>query len=175
MTITGADDIPIDLNDALAHQSAGGVRGQRRSVPGRRSGRPPPAPDRHRATVGVDPIYLWEDVAPAIRAALNKAFGFMSRNLGQPAFASEAIAIMQSVPGVSYVNLTHFDSVGEDVSAGAIAKLAKTLGLNTAIGASLARIDPTAAPGSAGRILPAELAILRPELTDTILLTQATS
>ena len=175
VTVAGVDDIPIDLNDALAHNLRAafavngdpfqsvelGVRRLRLIV--------------IAATVSIDTAYLWEDVAPAIRNALLAEFGFMSRALGQPAFASEAIAVMQSAPGVRYVNLIVFDSVGEDATAGDLAHLAQRLTLQPFVGAELARIDPGADPGSANRILPAELAIVTPDITDMIILTQATS
>lgn len=175
VTVAGVDDIPIDLNDALAVnlRAAFAVNGDPfRSVElGVR---------RLRliviaATVSINADYLWEDVAPAIRNALLGEFGFMSRTLGQPAFASEAIAVMQSVPGVLYVNLTVFDSVGEDASAGDLAHLAQRLKPRPFVAAELARIDPGDDPGGAARILPAELAIVTPDITDMIILTQATS
>jgi hypothetical protein len=173
VTVAGADDIPFDPNGALAQNllqafADNGDPFQDVELGARRLRVLVIA-----ATVAIDPAYQWEDVAAAVNDALGSAFSFQARALAQPAFASEAIGVIQGVAGVTWVNLTTFDSVGQDITAGALASLAKKLGLNTAVAAQAARIDPTALPGSPGRILPAELAILRPDITDTILLTRA--
>lgn len=173
VTIAGVDDIPVDAEGALARnlRAAFAVNGdpfQSVELAARRLRLIVVA-----ATVGILDDHLWEDVAPAVRLALLAGFGFTARALGQPAYASEAVAAMQAVTGVSYVDLTVFDSVGEDSSAGALASLARTLTARPFVGAELARVDAGAEPGSAGRILPAELAILTPDIPDTILLRQA--
>jgi hypothetical protein len=128
-----------------------------------------------RAAIGIDADRAWEDVSPVLRATLLAAFSFRARALGQPAFASEALAIMHAVPGVQFANLTTFDSVGEDLTAATLANLAATLRARPAVAVDLARINPVAARGAADRILPAELAILTPDIPDTLLLTQASS
>jgi hypothetical protein len=67
-----------------------------------------------------------------------------------------------------------FDSVGESVTAQQLAALASTLGLNPFVNAELAHVDPTATDPSK-RILPAELAILTPDIPDTLILTEITT
>jgi hypothetical protein len=62
------------------------------------------------ARVRVDAAHTWRLVEPQVRAALIDRLGFARRELGQPAFLSEAIVAAQSVPGV--------DSVEVDVFAG---------------------------------------------------------
>lgn len=56
----------------------------------------------------------WSDVAPRVRGALLDTFGFERRALGQPAALSEAIAAMQGVAGVEYVDVDVFDRVAQD-------------------------------------------------------------
>jgi hypothetical protein len=57
------------------------------------------------AKVRVDPDYEWASVEGAVRAALVYAFGFAQRDLGQDLILSEVISVMQSVPGVDYVDV----------------------------------------------------------------------
>ncbi len=65
------------------------------------------------ARVRLQPAYLWDKVKPQIQQALLDAFGFDRRELGQDVLASEVISIIQSVPGVAYVDLVTFDAVNE--------------------------------------------------------------
>jgi hypothetical protein len=126
------------------------------------------------ARVKILPDYEWESVQPMVRSALLDAYAFDQRDLGQSAFLSEAIGIMQMVEGVSYVNVQFFDAVAEDVSAEQLAGLASTLTLNNFVQANLARVK-TAATLPSQRILPAELAILTPDIPDTLILTEITA
>lgn len=118
--------------------------------------------------------YKWESVEPNIRAALLDTFGFDRRDLGQSAFLGEVISTIQTVEGVSYVNVTTFDSVAEDVTAAQLATLASTLALKNVVEADLAHVDPTQTD-PAKRIAPAELAIVTPDIPDTVILTQITT
>jgi Baseplate J-like protein len=125
------------------------------------------------ARVKVLAQYQWETVEAAVRTALQGAFGFDQRNLGQSAFLSEAISIVQQVEGVSYVDVQIFDAVPEDSTAAQLAGLANTLALNSFVEAGLARVDPTATDPFQ-HIVPAELVILTPEIPDTLILTEVT-
>ncbi|HKM57044.1 MAG TPA: putative baseplate assembly protein, partial [Isosphaeraceae bacterium] len=126
------------------------------------------------AGVNVLPDYQWESVEPNVRAALLGTFGFDQRDLGQSTFLGEVISTMQAVEGVSYVNVTTFDSVAEDVTAAQLAALASTLALNPVVEADLAEVDPTQTDPTK-RIVPAELAIVTPDIPDTVILTQITT
>jgi hypothetical protein len=174
VTIAGAEDIPIDTTSALysnliqALQQFGdpnlpiqvAVRRLKLLV--------------MNARVALLADFQWESVEPQIRTALLNAFGFDQRDLGQSAFLSEAVSVIQNVEGVSYVDFQVFDSVSENVTAAQLAQLANTLGLNNFVEAELARIDPTATD-PAKHILPAELAILTPDIPDMLILTEITS
>jgi hypothetical protein len=123
------------------------------------------------ARVRVLADYQWESVEPKVRAALLAAYSFDRRDLGRSAFLSEAIGIMQAVEGVSYVDVQKFDGVSENITAKQLAALGSTLSLNNFVEADLARVD-LAATDPAKRILPAELAILTPDIPDTLILTE---
>jgi predicted phage baseplate assembly protein len=178
VTIAGAGDIPIDVNSDLyqnlvqaLHQFGDpfqpiivGIRKIKLLV--------------ISAGVQILPDYAWESVEPTIRAALLDLFAFDNRELGQSAFASEAVTIIQNVEGVSYVDAQVFDSVAEDITVKQLASLAGTLQLNPYVTAQLARLDPLSDPintSPARRILPAELVFLTPDIPGTLILTQIAS
>src|SRR5262249_8495854 len=113
------------------------------------------------AAVQILPDYLWESVEAKMRTAMLDRFGFDARDLGQTAFLSEAIAVMQGIEGVAYVDVNIFDSVAEDIDADALAALGTKLGLNQYVLADLARAAPD-------EILPAELVFITPDIPDTL-------
>ncbi|MGH7879872.1 MAG: putative baseplate assembly protein, partial [Candidatus Binataceae bacterium] len=117
--------------------------------------------------------YLWESVEANIRAALLDGFSFDRRELGQSAFLSEAVSLIQGVEGVAYVDVQLFDGVPEDITVEKLAGLAATLGLKPYIEADLAQINTLADPAKpCERIRPAELVFLTPDIPDTLLLTE---
>ena len=59
------------------------------------------------ATLGVDPAYLPDLVAEAVKAALQERFSFALRQFGQPVTAIEVISTMQNVAGVTSVDLDY--------------------------------------------------------------------
>jgi hypothetical protein len=170
VTIAGAGDIPIDANSDLYNNllqsllTCGdphlpvqiGLRRIKLLVVS--------------ARIQMLPDYQWEDVEPRVRDAMLVHFGFDARDLGQSAFLSEAVRVVQEVDGVSYVEAAVFDSVAENVTAETLAGLAGTLTLNPAVTAELATRDPTATDPSQ-RILPAELVFLTPDIPDMLILT----
>lgn len=174
LTVAGADDIPIDKTSDLYQNLVQALH---------RNGDPYQAIQVTvrklkvlviSAGVEVLPDYQWEAVERNVRAALLDAFAFFRRDLGQSAFLGEVISTAQRVEGVSYVNVRAFDAVPEDITADKLAGLATSLTLNDVVEADLARVDP-AATDPARRILPAELAILTPDIPDTLILTQITT
>jgi Baseplate J-like protein len=175
LTIAGAEDIPIDVtsdlygNLVLALQVNGdpyqpfqiAPRGLRVLV--------------ISANVKILADYLWEPVASAVRAALLATFSFDDRNLGQPVFQSEVISAIQAVEGVAYVDLQTFDSVGEDASLDDLSNLADHLGLQDVVQAQFARPNPNPLNYPDDAFLPAEIACLRPDLPDTLILNEVKS
>jgi hypothetical protein len=173
VTVSGVGDIPIDQNSDL----------YRSLVQALHQFGDPFEPIRVAlrrlkvlvisARVKLLPDYLWESIETSVRAALLRAFGFDQRELGQSGFLAEVISTIQTVPGVSYVDMQTFDSVGENVTAKQLASLAATLTLRNVVTADLAQVDTTATD-PAKRILPAEIAILTPNIADTLILTEIT-
>jgi hypothetical protein len=130
------------------------------------------------AKVRVLPDYAWELLEPKIRAALLDAFSFERRELGQDVLLSEVISVIQGIPGVAYVDVDILDSVSETI------QLEKLEDLDTTLTSSVQPrervevkptwIDPYVADPQE-RIRPAQLAILSPEIPDTLLLTELSS
>jgi hypothetical protein len=128
------------------------------------------------AGVRLLPDYLWEKVAPKIRAKLLGTFSFEARELGQDVFLSEIISTMQSVPGVAYVDVDALGGIAERNDDGTVRTP------NQLIEAALSvvtrgapeqrvRVDLPELPGTgSGRIRPAQLAYLVPEVPDTLIL-----
>jgi predicted phage baseplate assembly protein len=123
------------------------------------------------AKVRLQPDFLWEAVAPAVRAALEQRFAFARRDLGQDVTRSEVLSAAQAVRGVDYVDLDLLDTVDEDQvreqlvdpTAGG---LAAGLTLRPRLRANLAH--NAAAPPFA--IVPAELIHLDPREPGTLIL-----
>ncbi|MDQ3803854.1 MAG: putative baseplate assembly protein, partial [Acidobacteriota bacterium] len=169
LTIAGADDIPIapesDLfnNLRLALLKFGDpyqpieieVRALRLLV--------------ISAGVLVHPDHLWEAVEPKIRAALLDRFSFDRRELGQDAHLSEVQGAIQSVPGVVYADVDAFDALDEDLTSADLELLGRRGRPRQRIPARLALVDPYA-PDPAGRIKPAQLALLSPSVPETLIL-----
>jgi Baseplate J-like protein len=120
------------------------------------------------ARIRLHPDYLWESVRPRLEAALFERFGFDQRQLGQNAYAAEAIAAMQAVPGVQYVDLDLFDAVSETIPPHQLDTLGTTLtGVKDRIPALPDRIDPMT-----GQPRPAQLVVLSQSLSTLLMLTE---
>ncbi|MEK6321056.1 MAG: putative baseplate assembly protein [Acidobacteriota bacterium] len=164
LTISGVGDIPIDLTSDLYRNLVAALK---------RFGDPlqplqVEASERVLLVVSAQvkllPDYLWVSVNAKIRAALFDKFGFESRDLGQDVPQSEVLSVIQSVPGVDYIDLDLLDSVNE-------AKLADPnfgakLTLKSRVNADLARMPDN-------DILPAQLVFLSPGAADTLILGEA--
>jgi hypothetical protein len=175
VTIAGAEDSPIDtrsdlFNNLLTSLQTYGDPYQLVQLAIRRIRLIVMA-----ATVALQPEWAWEDVAPNLRTAVLALFAFDVRDLGQTAFQSEAVATMQMVPGVAWLNITTFDSVPESVTAAQLSTLASTLKKRDHIRSEPAYVNTSAAPGSANRIVAAELVFMTPDIPDTLILTQAST
>ncbi|GAC1341916.1 MAG: hypothetical protein NVS4B9_10010 [Ktedonobacteraceae bacterium] len=194
LTIVGADNIPIDTNSDL-YQNLVQALHQLGD---------PNLPLKVEiaevmfivisAGVRLLPDYTLEFVEPNIRSALQTAFGFDNRELGQPVYKSEVLSVIQGVVGVDYVNLEILAGVDEDKIVSALnaiqqnpsnpdpndpneageqdesktAEFLELLGLtgHANIRVSLAQIDKNK------NILPAQLAFLSPDVPDTLIITE---
>ena len=171
VTVAGVDDIPIDATSDLYLSLLASLK---------RFGDPylPIQVERRElsvlvisAKIRIHPDYVWENVKANLKIVLLSTFGFENRELGQNAYAAEAIAAMQAVPGVQYVDLDMFSAIPENASASKLVEdLANELGkqgVRERIPANLDRIDPCTQ-----RPAPAGLIILSPDIPSTLLLTE---
>jgi predicted phage baseplate assembly protein len=154
VTIAGADDVPIEPTSDLFRNLVDALR---------RFG-DPHVPIRLQvrerlalvisANVRIGPDYLWEAVEPRLRTAMLGAFSFDKVELGGDLLLADAIAAIQRIAGVIYVDVDVFDAISEaQILAGFEAPAAVKLGLRHRI-----------------PIAPGQLAYLAPEVPDTLIL-----
>jgi len=180
VTIAGSDDIPIDTGSDL-------YRNLRRALLDLGDPfQPVQLATREllilvlSAGLRIDPDYRWESVVTEVRAKLLDRLGFERRELAQDVTASEVLSVMQSVRGVVYVDLDAFGAVPSTIAdPGAEAGRRPLTPEQTAaeiariVGAAPApRVPALAAQPDAAGILPAQLAVLVPEVPATLILNQ---
>jgi predicted phage baseplate assembly protein len=159
LTIAGADDIPIDVHSDLYRALRLALRRfGSTAMPVRIDARELMLLTIH-ANVRVLPAYDWALVEPRIRATLLDAFGFARRDLGQDVFASEVVRVIHAVRGVEYVDLQALDAMNEGGKF--VSGAEKRPAREDRIVVEVARADPLRA---------AQLAVLSPEVPDTIIL-----
>ncbi len=176
VTIAGVDDIPIETtSDLYRNLDAAAHRFGDPHVPIRLQVRERLALVVS-ANVRIHPDYLWDAVEPKVRAAMLDTFGFERLELGDDVLLSTAIAVMQGVAGVTYVDVDVFDAISESQLLGGFgASTAEKLTLRDRIAIEPARpanARRALSPGfvDASRILPAQLAYLAPDVPDTLIL-----
>jgi predicted phage baseplate assembly protein len=176
VTIAGVDDIPIETaSDLYRNLDTAMHRFGDPYVPIRLQVRERLALVVS-ASVRIHPDYLWDAVEPKIRAAMLDSFGFERLELGDDLLLSTAIAVMQGVAGVTYVDVDIFDAISESQLLGGFgASTAEKLKLRDRIAIEPARTAKARrflSPGvvDASRILPAQLAYLAPDVPDTLIL-----
>jgi predicted phage baseplate assembly protein len=134
------------------------------------------------ASVHIQPGHQWTDVSAAVRAALQSAYSYDARSLGQAVVLSDIVATIQAVPGVDYAIVTGLaPATLSDDPAATVAQLA---GLATTLSAPAVSLAiPLAAPVRVKNgkqlpppwaISPAQVAILTPGVPDSLVLTQIT-
>jgi predicted phage baseplate assembly protein len=127
------------------------------------------------AQVGLAADRAWAEVEPRVRAALLDRFGFERRALAQNAYLSEVVGCVQAVPGVAWVDVDAFDSLGADALEAAFEKDDKKPSPPAGLPRLQQRIQALPARhGADGQPLPAQLACFLPEVPDTLLLQEAT-
>lgn len=128
------------------------------------------------ALVRIDADRQWPVVSAQIRRRLFDYFGFERRAFGQDATKSELTAVIQNVPGVSYVDIEAFDGVST-----LVASATGVLGPITpdAIAERIAdivsqspreRVVARATRNTDGVLRAAELLLLSPDLPDALVL-----
>lgn len=187
VTIAGAADAPIDVSSDLYRNLLQALqRYGDPSLPLRLAVRELLAL-AVSARVGLADGYAWESVEPLLRAALLEAFGFERRALAQDVHLSEIVACMQAVRGVDWVDVDAFGSLDEatllagfgvDGTNGKGQGDGGLLLSRQAAPATVSAIPPRvqvlpARYDSGGRLQPAQLAYLPPNVPDTLLLQEA--
>jgi predicted phage baseplate assembly protein len=132
------------------------------------------------AQVKVLDDYLWDDVAPKIRAALLEQLSFDRHELGETVRLSTVIATIQSIAGIDYVDVDLFDGISEteasdpeilaqklEALAGAATRASQP---RQSLAVELARVEASEAAGL--HVRPAQIAYLNPDLPDTLILTE---
>ncbi|MCU1682716.1 MAG: putative baseplate assembly protein [Amycolatopsis sp.] len=95
-----------------------------------------------RAGVKVLPDYSWDLVQPAVRDAVRTELGFTARGLGEAAYLSRVVSVMQAVEGVDYVDVDLFHGIQGDVSPIDLATIVEKLTVvDTAVPALPARFQ----------------------------------
>src|SRR5262249_5340980 len=140
------------------------------------------------------PGYRWEPVSAAVRERLLDRFGFHARAIAQPALLCEAVAAIQSVRGVDWVDIDSFGAIPETpvdrssqqrrlVTPGEITDPVRQIIFGDWDSNGLddddenpeplqppARIDAGRAEVEGDRIRPARLAFFAPAIPDTLIL-----
>lgn len=184
LTVAGADDIPIAETSDLYRNLVAAL--QRFGDPFQ----PFEVAVRNLmvllvwARVRVSLDYEWETVVPKIRAALLAAFGFERRQLGQDVVKSEVLSVIQSVPGVAYVDLDLLAGIPEDVARDPDRLARRLAALELALRTASAvppekrqpqrRVSARLAKSWGMQILPAQIAYLSPDMPATLSLEEIT-
>jgi len=175
VTIAGAGDIPIDENSDLFRNLSQALR---------KFGDPfQPLKVEVRelmflvlsASIHIQSDYVWEPVVTNVRARLLDRFSYERRDLGQDALVSEVISVIQSVRGVTYVDVDVFGGVAEKIVDGNTRRLQTPQEILSAIRAlqtPAPRVPVNLAEFEDGVIHPAQLAYLTPEVPATLVLNQ---
>ncbi|NVH74231.1 putative baseplate assembly protein [Paraburkholderia sp. JPY432] len=176
VTVAGVSDNPLDPQDALLTSLAASYDAfGDPSMPVRIGVREVIALFIE-ASVTIDADAEWDAVEPLVRARLADTFSFDARQLGQPAYLSEAIAAIQSVPGVAWTEVGVFGGISEgDLSQStlfdaAVAKLAAQRRGAPSVPCLPARAT---GKGSAITLLPAQIVYLLASVPATLVLNLA--
>jgi hypothetical protein len=188
VTIAGADDIPIDPTSDLYRNLLLAIR---------QNGDPyqPFQVDLREllllvisANVKMQADYVWENVVTQVRTKLLDTFNFERRDLGQDVFFSEVISTMQGVPGVEYVDVDLLAAIPEKIADNGTRRLLTPEEITAYVAALVAeraseqnkpdmqkkhpvsRIDVGLAEMDQGTVRPAQLALLSPTVSDTLIL-----
>jgi predicted phage baseplate assembly protein len=174
LTIAGAGDIPISPTDDL-------YRNLRQALHDAGDPYQPVVVEVREllrliisGKVRLHPDYKWEFVEPKIRAALLDRFSFERRDLGQDVVLSEVISTIQSVPGVAYVDVDALEATtaGSEEELKELSQRLAEAGQNPP---NSRIVTDFARYGADGKIEPAQLAFLLPEVPDTLILKEITS
>jgi hypothetical protein len=190
LTIAGANDVAIDPSSDLYRNLLAALRAAGDpDVPLRVQSRELIAAVLS-ATIELAPDQRWETVVQRVRAAVYDAFGFARRALGQPLLLCEVIALIQDVPGVSWMDVDAFGGLPERVTPPEEKRRIITPGELAIAAAKIVEpqddddkasppivpdhLDVGVAGFEDGDFRAAQLAIFTPAVPDTLILNQRT-
>lgn len=127
------------------------------------------------ASIHIQPGYQWTGVSAAVRAALLPAYSYDSRSLGQAVVLSDIVATIQAVPGVDYAIVTGLAVTAlsdPDSTVKALAGLAATLSAQPPPSIAIPLAAPVPGMPPPWPVNPAQVAILTPDVPDSLVLTQ---
>ncbi|MGA5316898.1 putative baseplate assembly protein [Streptomyces pseudogriseolus] len=127
VTVEATDNVPLDAHSLLLDALGSAlIRFGDPALPVRVE-----AGERVRLVLSLGvrtlPDHSRDMVEQAVRAALLHRLGFAAAELARPVFLSSAIAAAQAVPGVDFVDVDVFGSVGDDVDAAGVVRIARDL------------------------------------------------
>jgi len=191
VTIAGADDIPIDPTSDLYSNLLTAIR---------LYGDPhqPFKVDMRElllivisANIRILSDYIWHKVVAQVRRKLLETFSFERRDFGQDVVLSEVISTVQAVPGVAYVDIDVLADIPEKTTDNGKRRLRTPDEMTNAItdlldGFKSKNVRPVlkrkqpwqripvglADVDDSGTLRPARLAILSPDVPDTLILNQ---
>ena len=132
------------------------------------------------AKIRLLPDYRWESVGPMIRTHLLETFSFQQRALAQAVYSSEVLAAIHSVTGVDYVDLNVFSSIAEsEVITDPENEEAQESWLDKLENIAQTEMKTPPPPlievkrgrisrSAQSQLVPAQLAVLSPEVPDTL-------
>lgn len=118
-----------------------------------------------QARIGIAPERSAVLLEPRVRAEFERVFAFGARELGRSAYVAEAVAALQGVPGVVFVDVRRFGATLGTTPADA----AKVTGVAQRVLARLARVEFEAAPPTEV-VRPADLVVAAPGLPGFVVL-----
>ena len=113
VTIAGAGDAPVDIHSDLYRNLLDALQRYGDPVLNIRLDVRELLALTMRASVGLQPDRSWELMEPQVRAALLDRFGFERTELGRSLYRSEAIACIQAISGVAWVDVDVFAGLDE--------------------------------------------------------------
>ncbi|MGW3146140.1 putative baseplate assembly protein [Streptomyces sp. NPDC001177] len=163
VTVAGVDDAGLDPDSAVLTSLLTAFR--RYGDPGV----PAAVAPRTRwnlvfqARIGIDPDRSPTLLEPHVRAEFERVFGFEARELGRSVYLAEAVAALQGVPGVVFVDVRRFGATLGDTVADADA----VTGVAQRVLARPARVEGDPLSQS---VLPADLVTAAPGLPRFVVL-----
>src|SRR5580658_327625 len=127
------------------------------------------------ADVDIDATDVWDVAVAQVGASVVSQFGFDNRQLGQSAVLSQIQALIQSVPGVLYVDVQTFGGIPDRQTVNGVRVLLTPddmAAVALKITGAPHRVTAQLAQFKDGVIIPAQIAVFPPDIPETLILNQ---